>query len=117
MTYNNTKDNYIRIKHIVKSSPFYVAGIREGDFITAVNDEPIEDELDFSFFSSHENLDVQIRRRDRKKNILINRRPGEFHGIEFTRLPIKRCINRCIFCFVDQLPEGLRKSLYLKDED
>ena len=117
MVYTTANKIGIHIKHIAKSSPFYTSGIREGDCITAINGEPIEDELDFSFFSSHENLDVQIRRRDRKKNILINRRPGEFHGIEFARLPIKRCTNRCIFCFVDQLPEGLRKSLYLKDED
>lgn len=117
MAYNNTKKKYIRIKHIEKSSPAYAAGIREGDFVTAVNGESIEDELDFNFFSSHEKLDIQIKRRDRIENYLISRRPGEFLGIEFAGVPIKRCFNRCVFCFIDQLPVGLRKSLYLKDED
>lgn len=117
MAYTTPDKIGIRIKYIEKVSPFFLVGIRKGDVITAVNGESIEDELDFNFFSSHEKLNVQLRRKERIKNYIVNRKPGEFHGIKCNGLPIKHCTNHCIFCFIDQLPKGLRKSLYVKDED
>ncbi len=107
----------VRIKNVDKTSPAYSAGIRRDDFIIAVNGEPVEDELDFNFYSSNTKLRIQTRRKGIMRLVSVGRKPGRLLGIEFASMPIKQCRNKCIFCFIDQLPDGLRKSLYVKDED
>ena len=113
------RDTYdgICIKSIDRNSPAFSAGIRKGDFILAVNGEPVEDELDFNFYSAFEDLTIKTRRKGKKRSVSLNRKSGQLLGVEFARMPIKQCRNKCIFCFIDQLPDGLRKSLYVKDED
>lgn len=113
----NNQYKGIRIKRIISSSPAYTAGLRKSDIILTVNGEPVEDDLDFSFFSACEKLEIKSLCKNKLKSIRIIRQSEEFLGIEFAPAPIRRCRNRCIFCFIDQLPHGMRKSLYIKDED
>ncbi len=113
----NMKKNGVRITHIDNTSPAYSAGLRKDDVILIINGEPIEDDIDGSFFSACEKLEVTVRKKDKIKTYYVIRTPGEFLGIEFASPPVRRCGNRCVFCFIDQLPKGLRKSLYVKDED
>ncbi len=107
----------IRITRIDRFSPAYLAGLRKNCIILSVNGEQIEDNLDFNFYSANEKLVIKAQKNNMTKKFHVIRRPGEFLGLEFAKQPIRRCNNHCIFCFIDQLPKGLRKSLYIKDED
>jgi putative radical SAM enzyme (TIGR03279 family) len=111
------KRNSLKIKTVAASSIFYHSGMRKGDIITAVNGEQIEDELDFRFFSADSYLEISYLRHEEKRDCSLLRPEGVPSGIEFYESPINRCRNRCIFCFIDQMPPGLRKGLYIKDED
>ncbi len=106
----------LKIESIQPDSPAYKAGIRQGDRIISINGHTVKDVLDVMFFSDSEELNIVVS-RDRKElnfEIILEFEPL---GLEVEPFPIKRCRNKCIFCFVEQLPKGLRKSLYIKDED
>jgi putative radical SAM enzyme (TIGR03279 family) len=69
------------------------------------------------FLAAQEVLEVEVRRADQAGVLVVERRPGEFLGATFRGHPVRQCANKCIFCFIDQMPRGLRKTLYVKDED
>lgn len=96
------------------------AGILPGDKIISVNGESLIDYVDYVYFCSLEKLRVRLMRRDKRLTARIVKDADEDLGLQFTQ-PLmgkkRTCGNRCIFCFVEQLPKGMRKSLYLKDED
>ncbi len=98
----------------------YKAGIRKGDRIISINGEELIDYIDYVYFSALDNLAVKISRQGNKKTLHIRKDEDEPLGLEFTKplLGKKRiCGNKCVFCFVDQLPRGMRSGLYEKDED
>jgi putative radical SAM enzyme (TIGR03279 family) len=107
----------LRIKSIDVFSQAFRAGLRRGDIIVSIDGHKISDELDFAFFAAKERCAVTVRRNGVVRTITVDRKPGTGPGIEFYDLPIHRCRNRCIFCFIDQMPPGLRRGLYIKDED
>ena len=107
----------ITIAEIEKGSDAEIAGLRPGDRITRVNNEEIRDRLDFEFFRSEGYLAVEILREGESLALEIERDPGRSLGIEPEVMKIKICRNDCVFCFVYQTPKGMRKSLYVKDED
>ncbi len=107
----------LRVARVYRGSDAFCAGIRAGDRILYVNGESVADELDFSFLSAVEHLRLTVHRNGAAKNIKVCRTPGSLLGIDLVQTPVARCTNRCIFCFIDQLPPGLRKRLYIKDED
>lgn len=113
------KQSGLKIKSIdfESESLFSQTGIRKGDIVVAVNGEEIEDELDFRFFTAETHLDITYLRNDKPKKCTIMRPEGVPTGVEFYENPINRCRNRCVFCFIDQMPPGLRSGLYIKDED
>jgi len=82
-----------------------------------VNGERVVDELDFSYFAATPSLRLDILRSGKPRTITAEREPGSFLSVDFFQKPIRRCANRCIFCFIDQMPPGLRGPLYIKDED
>ena len=96
------------------------AGILPGDIIVSINGEALIDYIDYVYFCSRERLRVRLLRGGRGVTVRVRKTTDEDPGITFAQplLGNKRvCGNRCIFCFVDQLPKGMRKSLYVKDED
>ncbi len=106
------------VTYVEEGSLAWKAGIRPQDLLVSINGNPIRDALDFMFYCSDEPvLEIVIERGKRKKRVHINRKEEEPLGIELAPFKVKRCKNKCIFCFVSQLPRGLRKSLYVKDED
>lgn len=107
----------VAVCKIEKHSSFYTAGIRKGDRIITINGEDIRSELDFFYFSAASFLEIMVLRKNRLLKFEVNRLEGSPSGIYIEEHPIKRCTNKCIFCFIDQMPKGLRKSLYIKDED
>lgn len=107
----------ITVAEIEKGSDAEIAGLRPGDRITRVNNEEIRDRLDFEFFRSERYLAVEIMREGESLAVEIERDPERSLGIEPEVMKIKICRNDCVFCFVYQTPKGMRKSLYIKDED
>src|ERR1700722_9369716 len=107
----------ITVAEIEQGSDAEKAGLRAGDRITRVNNEEIRDRLDFEFFRSEGYLAVELMREGESLALEIERDPSRSLGIEPEVMKIKICRNDCVFCFVYQTPKGMRKSLYIKDED
>ena len=107
----------VTIQCLQRNSPFYRTGLRRGDTILRVNGERISNDLEFHYFAAETFLDLEIERDGTVYYTEVERNEGDSTGITFREQPIQRCANRCIFCFIDQMPKGLRKRLYIKDED
>ena len=113
------------IKNIIsKVYPDSIAeevGIEVGDVLVTINGEVIEDIIEYKFFLSDEYLEVAIEKEDGEIwDIEIEKDYDEDLGIEFENPTIcdaRSCKNKCIFCFIDQLPKDMRDSLYFKDDD
>ncbi len=105
----------MKIQAVGKDTPGDVAGLRPGDEIIAVNGGPARDAIDFLYYGADEEMVLKVRRGDREFEIDLDGY-GD-HGIEFEPMAFLSCGNRCVFCFVDQNPKGMRNTLYFKDED
>jgi putative radical SAM enzyme (TIGR03279 family) len=93
-------------------------GIRPGDRIRRVNGHPVEDELDYRFHAAgEEGATVEVHGCGGGDCRKLRLSREDVFGVDFVPMRSRRCRNRCLFCFVDQMPDGLRKSLYVKDED
>lgn len=96
------------------------AGILPGDAIISINDHPLTDIIDYRFYAAEEEIDVLVQRGGEQAVISVEKDYDDQLGIEFKEElfdGIRTCANRCIFCFVHQLPKGMRRTLYLKDDD
>jgi len=93
------------------------AGIRSGDRILSVSGEPVEDLIDLHFLTSKTRFTLRWRSFSGKTREKAFRASGTPLGIIPEPVRVRRCRNRCIFCFVHQLPAELRPALYVKDED
>ena len=102
-------------------SPARRAGVRVGETLTHINGHPIVDVLDYKFYGYDPRLELTLRGEDgRTRTLRLRKGEGEDLGLTFQTYLMDRarsCANRCIFCFVDQMPPGMRKSLYFKDDD
>ena len=111
----------VKITGIVPGSPAAKANIQPGDVLISINKNPIIDVLDYRFYMTDVHLDLLLHNEAKElRNVSV--RKGEYDdlGLEFeTYLMDKQmgCRNKCIFCFVDQTPKGMRPSLYFKDDD
>lgn len=110
------KTKGVKIEHINPNSPAEKGGLKKGDIVISINKHRIKDALDLMFYSAEEVLNIAILRDGKTINRNIEK-GYESLGIEVEPIKVKRCRNKCLFCFVEQLPKGLRKSLYIKDED
>lgn len=97
-----------------------LAGIKAGDELISINRHEISDVLDYMYYSSSRRLNIKIVRDGHKLCFKVTKGEQEKLGLNFDTYLIdkqRHCKNKCIFCFIDQLPKGLRKSLYFKDDD
>lgn len=95
-------------------------GIEKGDIILDINDIEIEDILDYKFASSDDVLKIHVQKTDGTEEIIEVETDYEELGIVFENSLLdeaKSCKNKCIFCFIDQLPKGMRETVYFKDDD
>lgn len=112
----------VTIKTVEKMSLCDKHGVLPGDVLISVNGHEIEDVLDYQFYVCDKKVKLQVKnQKGRIRNIRL-RKKDEYDdiGLEFeTYLMDKKhsCRNKCIFCFIDQLPKGMRESLYFKDDD
>ena len=111
----------VTIQGVDPHSPAQRAGIQPGDRLVAISGHPIQDLLDYRFYMTERSLTLQVE-RDGQALPPIPVKKGQYDdlGLRFeTYLMDKHhsCKNKCVFCFIDQLPRGLRSSLYFKDDD
>ena len=93
-------------------------GLEEGTELLTVNGRELEDFLDWEFLTAEEEFLLHVRQPDGAEiEFEIQRDLGEPIGVSLEPARIRRCANRCDFCFVDGLPEGLREVLYIRDDD
>lgn len=96
-------------------------GVEQGDTVLQINGAEIKDILDYKFYSVDENLQILLQKKDGEQWLLeIEKDFDESLGINFRGGGIgrtRRCRNKCVFCFVDQMPPRMRPSLYVKDDD
>ena len=110
-----------QIRSVDRYSPAGRAGVRAGESLLQVNGHPIQDVLDYKFYTNDPKLTLILRDPEgRERTVRVRKEEGEDLGLEFDHYLMDRarsCANRCIFCFVDQMPPGMRETLYFKDDD
>ena len=108
------------VRSVRRGSAAAGAGLLEGDRLLAINGEPLRDVIDFHFNAGEEELDIEVERGGARAMLRLTRRRGRDLGLELEAPrpdEIATCANKCVFCFIHQLPRGMRRSLYVKDDD
>ena len=109
------------VKKVEKDSIAWEMEIEPGDILLKINDEEIEDIFDYQYLIQDEYIEVLIKKPDGEEWLLeIDKDEQEDLGIEFENGLMdeyRSCHNKCIFCFIDQMPKGMRDTLYFKDDD
>ena len=106
----------VEIMSVIPRSPADKAGIKAGDTLVSINGNEINDVLDYQFYADDAKLEIKLIRR----TVKVKKKDYEDLGLEFeTYLMDKKqhCRNNCIFCFINQMPKGMRETLYFKDDD
>ena len=110
----------VKITQIDARSHASKAGIKTGDFLISVNGHLIHDVLDYRFYLAEKKVELVLRRDGEDYTAVIFKNQYDDIGLEFDT-PLMdnkhRCENKCIFCFIDQNPSGMRESIYFKDDD
>lgn len=110
-----------RISQVYEGSIASNLGIEVGEELIAINGRPVQDIIDYIFLTADEDITLEVRKKDQSvKSFTIKKEFYDEVGLEFEN-PImdeaKTCRNKCAFCFIDQMPEGMRETLYVKDDD
>ena len=108
------------IESVDRHSPAERAGIEAGETLLNVNGHPILDVLDYKFYTYDPELTLELDRAGKRRTLTVCKEEGQDLGLNFQTYLMDKarsCANRCIFCFVDQMPPGMRKTLYFKDDD
>jgi putative radical SAM enzyme (TIGR03279 family) len=107
----------IEILDIEKNSIAAELNIKPGSKLISINHQSINDMLDYRFYNSGEELEISIEQNGENIIFEVGKEPQEDLGLILEDLKMRKCGNKCVFCFVHQNPKGLRKTLYFKDED
>ncbi len=105
------------INHITEGSIAEEIGLQKGDVILSMNGGTVHDAIDYMFHSTESLVTLTIQRGKDEFSFEIEKDEGDPLGFELKSFRTKICRNKCMFCFVKQLPKGMRKPLYLKDDD
>ena len=112
---------YNKIAGVEPGSIAEECGIGPGDTLVSIDETQVKDILQYKFLCAAEELEIEILKSNGDTEVIeIEKDEYEDLGIEFEYPllgPARACANKCIFCFIDQLPEGMRKTLYFKDDD
>jgi putative radical SAM enzyme (TIGR03279 family) len=108
----------VRVARVLPGSIAAELGIVPGTELRVVNGRDVKDFLDWEFLTADEEIVVEARLPDGEVvEYEIERPEGEAMGVELEPPTVRRCANRCEFCFIEGLPKGLRKPLYIRDDD
>ena len=110
-----------KIVSVDAGSPCARAGIEAGETLLKIDGAPIRDVLDLKFYSYDSRVTLTVEGADGAvRQVRVRKAEGQPLGLNFEHYlmdKMKRCSNRCVFCFIDQLPKGMRETLYVKDDD
>ena len=108
------------IRTVDSTSPLY-GKVESGDRLISINGHRIQDVLDYKFYAYDAHLSVEIQKPDGSKvSVRADKEIGGDLGLDFESYLMdapRSCANNCVFCFIDQLPAGMRKTMYFKDDD
>src|SRR6476469_6700815 len=108
----------VKVSRVEQNSIGEELGIQPGTQLLTVNGRPLSDFLDWEFLTADEELVIEARQPDGEHIVYeLERLDGEPLGISLEPPTVRRCANRCEFCFIEGLPAGLRKPLYIRDDD
>ncbi len=109
----------VRVAAVDPGSPAERAGIRAGEKLLRINGKGIRDTVDFYFHGARDRLRVDLESESGEPRTVAIRKatPEEHLGLELEQFTTQNCGCNCVFCFVHQLPDNLRRTLYVKDED
>ena len=110
----------VKIEFVEKGGIAEKHGIKAGDYLISVNGEDIKDVLDYRFHLTNKKVVLKIHREADLFDVEIKKGEYDDIGLEFKTYLMdekKSCRNKCVFCFIDQLPKGMRDTLYFKDDD
>ena len=110
----------LKISKIKRNSLAKDLGLEVGDCITRFDGLICEDEIDYAYYVETDGFTMTVKdhRTGEETDVVVEKEEGEDLGLEFEKnTSIRTCHNRCVFCFVDQMPKGMRESLYVKDDD
>jgi len=110
----------VKIKNVIQNSPAYHAGIIPDDTLLSINNQEIHDVLDYMFYASETSVTVEVVRNDENLFFRIEKDEYDDIGLEFETFLMdskQSCRNKCVFCFIDQMPPNMRETLYFKDDD
>ena len=108
------------ITAVDRGGPADRAGVRPGDALLRISGHPVRDVLDYKFYGYDGDPVLTLLRDGAERTVRLRKPEGADVGLEFTTYLMdeqRHCGNHCVFCFIDQLPRGMRKSLYFKDDD
>jgi len=107
----------LQIDRVDPDGTGYVAGLREGDRVATVNDHIVRDPLEWRYLVADEFLSIAIERGGKVMTVEVEKEFDDALGVHLKGPGFRTCNNKCIFCFIDQNPRGVRKPLRFKDED
>ena len=108
----------VRVARVLPGSIAEELEIVPGTEVRSVNGRDVEDFLDWEFLTADDTLEIEVVLPGGEEVVLEVERPeGESMGLEVEPPSVRRCANRCEFCFIEGLPKGLRKNLYIRDDD
>lgn len=108
------------IVHVAPGSVADRLGLRAGDELQSIAGEPVIDQIDYQALTSRSRFDLVFRRGDEQRTLHVRKSDWEPLGITLDQSIVaspRPCANRCVFCFIDQMPPGMRETLYVKDDD
>jgi putative radical SAM enzyme (TIGR03279 family) len=108
----------VKVSRVEQDSIAEALGIEPGTELLTVNGRPVADFLDWEFLTAEDELAIEARQPNGDEIVYeLERLDGEPLGVSLVPPTVRRCANRCEFCFIEGLPEGLRKPLYIRDDD
>jgi len=108
------------IENVLPGSIGEEIGLEPGDILVSINGYPLRDEIDYRYYGAEEELELVVQRDGELHHLEVERDYDEELGLEFTAPVfdgIRVCSNNCPFCFVQQMPKGMRRTLYVRDDD
>lgn len=113
------KEDMVRIAQILPGSIAEELELQIGSRIVRINGEPVRDTIDFRFLEADGFLEMEVASPDGRERTIyeIEKDPAESLGVVPAPDPVRECANKCVFCFVNGNPPGVRRTLYLRDDD
>ena len=110
----------VKINSIIPGSPAAKVGLAEGDLLSKINGHGVKDVLDYMYYAAETSVTLEIVRHGEEFEFHIEKDEYDDLGLEFETFLMdskQSCSNKCVFCFIDQMPPGMRETLYFKDDD